>query len=119
MRGANVFTISPGVDLLATFARALFNNEIVPGFSGASDPLALARATVYVPTQRSRAALAKALKDAIGKPAAILPRILPLGAMEATDAAYFDESADDAAPDLPRAVPDVERRLLLADLVLK
>ena len=39
--------------------------------------------------------------------------------MEATDAAYFDESADDAAPDLPRAVPDVERRLLLADLVLK
>ena len=58
MRGAAVFTISPGVDLLATFARALFNNEIVPGCSGASDPLALARATVYVPTQRSRAALA-------------------------------------------------------------
>ena len=118
MRAANVFTIPPGVDLLPTFARALIEGEMVPGVSRASDPLALARATIYVPTRRSRGALIAALKDAIGRPAAILPRILPLGAMEASEAWYFDEGADDAAPDLPRAVPDVERRLLLADLVL-
>src|SRR5947209_9739263 len=119
MRAASAFTIPPGVDLLATFARALIDGDIVPGVSRASDPLALARATIYVPTRRSRAALIAALKDALGKPAAILPRILPLGAMEAAEAPYFDESADDAAFDLPRVIPDVERRLLLADLVLK
>src|SRR5947209_14064466 len=119
MRAASAFTIPPGVDLLAIFARALIDGDIVPGVSSANDPLALARATIYVPTRRSRAALIAALKDALGKPAAILPRILPLGAMEAAEALYFDESADDAAFDLPRVIPDVERRLLLADLVLK
>ena len=120
MRDPRVFTIPPGVDFLGVFARALLDGEVVPGVAGEGDPLALARATIYVPTRRSRAALIAALKDAIGRPAVILPRILPLGAMEANEAPYFDESADDApAPDLPRAIPDVERRLLLADLVLK
>jgi ATP-dependent helicase/nuclease subunit B len=119
MRGPRVFTIPPSIDFLPTFARALIDGDIVPGVLRASDPLALARATIYVPTRRSRAALIAALKDALGEPAAILPRILPLGAMEAAEAPYFDESADDAASDLPRAVPDVERRLLLADLVLR
>jgi ATP-dependent helicase/nuclease subunit B len=119
MRGPRVFTIPPSIDFLPTFARALIDGDIVPGVLRASDPLALARATIYVPTRRSRAALIAALKDALGEPAAILPRILPLGAMEAAEAPYFDESADDAASDLPRAVRDVERRLLLADLVLR
>ncbi|MEA2833385.1 MAG: ATP-dependent helicase/nuclease subunit, partial [Methylobacteriaceae bacterium] len=120
MHGRRVFTIPPGVDFLPTFARALLNGEIVPGLSRDSDPLAFGRATIYVPTRRSRAALIAAIKDAFAKPAAILPRILPLGAMEASEALYFDEGvAGGTAPDLPRAVPDVERRLLLADLVLK
>src|SRR3954454_20457561 len=120
MRGPRVFSIPPEADFLPTFAGALLDGAIVPGFPGAGDPLALARATIYVPTRRSRAALIAALRHAIGKPAAILPRILPLGAMEASEAPYFDESAEDVpAPDLPRAVPDIERRLYLADLVLK
>jgi ATP-dependent helicase/nuclease subunit B len=120
MRGPRVFTIPPSVDFLPTFARALLDGDIVAGLSRESDPLAFGRATIYVPTRRSRGALVEALRHAIGKPAAILPRILPLGAMEASEAPYFDESAADApAPDLPRAIPDVERRLLLADLVLK
>ncbi len=110
----------PGVDFLPTFARALLDGGVVPELSRRSDPLALARATIYVPTRRSGQALAAALKQAIGGRAAILPRILPLGAMESNEAPYFDESADDAPlPDLPQAVSAVERRLLLADLVLK
>jgi ATP-dependent helicase/nuclease subunit B len=120
MRGPRVFTIPPGVEFFGVFARALLDGDIVAGLSRDSDPLAFGRATIYVPTRRSRGALVEVLRHAIGKPAAILPRILPLGAMEASEAAYFDESAADApAPDLPRAIPDVERRLLLADLVLK
>jgi ATP-dependent helicase/nuclease subunit B len=120
MRGPRVFTVPPSVDFLPTFARALLDGSIIPGLSEKSDPLAFGRATIYVPTRRSRAALIVALRHAIGRPAAILPRILPLGAMEASEAPYFDESADDApGPDLPRAIPDIERRLLLADLVLK
>jgi ATP-dependent helicase/nuclease subunit B len=120
MRAASVFTIPPGVDFLPVFARALIAGDVVPDLSGESDPLAFARATIYVPTRRSRAALITALRHAMGKPAAILPRILPLGAMEAAETPWFDDSADDAAAaDLPRVVGEVERRLLLADLVLK
>ncbi|MBV9395382.1 MAG: double-strand break repair protein AddB, partial [Methylobacteriaceae bacterium] len=120
MRGPRVFTIPPGVDFLRVFSRALLDGEIVASLSAAGDPLALARTTIYVPTRRSRSALVDALRQEIGKPAAILPRILPLGAMEASEAPYFDESAAEApAPDLPRAIPETERRLLLADLVLK
>ncbi|MBV8850633.1 MAG: double-strand break repair protein AddB [Methylobacteriaceae bacterium] len=120
MRSPRVFSIPPGVDLLATFARALIGGQIVSGLKLEADPLAFAGATIYVPTRRSRAALIAALRDALGKPAIILPRILPLGAMEASEAPYFDESADDdAAFNSPRAIADTERRLILADLVLK
>ena len=48
-----VFTIAPGAPFLATFAQALLDGEVIEGLSGASGPLALAKAKIYVPTRRA------------------------------------------------------------------
>ena len=80
--GRNVFTIPPGVPFLSTFVEALLTGEIVSNVSRASAPIDLARMTIYVPTQRAARALAAEFARAIEAPAALLPRILPLGSLE-------------------------------------
>ena len=57
--------------------------ELIPGFPS-EDPLDLARATIYLPTQRAAAALARELVKASPRRSLILPRIAPLGAFEPT-----------------------------------
>lgn len=79
MRQPNVFTIPPGAPFLATFVEAFLAGDIVAGVSRNSSPLTLARATIYVPTQRAGRALATEFARAIGVGATFLPRILPLG----------------------------------------
>ena len=116
-RSANVLTIAPGVPFLPAFARALFEGRVVPGLSAASGPFALARATIYVPTQRARRALASALADA-ARGATLLPRIAALGALDDEDNAAADDAplGDEAV--VAPAIGDLARRLLLTDLVL-
>ena len=79
-----VFTFPAGAPFLATLARALLSGELIPGFPSGG-PLDLARATIYVPTQRAGAALAREFVAASGTTSLILPRIAPLGAFEPTD----------------------------------
>lgn len=114
---ANVLTIAPGVPFLPAFARALFEGHVVPGLSAASGPFALARATIYVPTQRARRALVSALADA-AQGATLLPRIAALGALDDDEAGGADDPGigDDSA--VPPAIGPLARRLLLTDLVL-
>jgi ATP-dependent helicase/nuclease subunit B len=80
--------------------------------------MALADATIYVPTQRAAQALARALLAASGAPSLILPRIAPLGAFEpdegATDFAARDH--EPPRPALPPVVGDLARRHILATL---
>jgi ATP-dependent helicase/nuclease subunit B len=110
-----VFSLPAGAPFLATLARALLAGELIPGFpsGGALD---LARATIYVPTQRAGAALAREIVAASGKTSLILPRIAPLGAFEPqTDFTAFEH------PHTPRlearpAVGELTRRLTLARL---
>lgn len=115
---AHVFTIAPGAPFLATFVEALLAGEIVPALSRETPPLDMARATIYVPTQRAGRALAAEFAKAIGKGATFLPRILPLGGLDEQETAAifgdFDADFDDAAR--PR-IEELERRLLLAQLV--
>ena len=86
IRDPRVFTIPPGAPFLSTLSRALLDGELIDGFPAAADPLALANATIYVPTQRAAAALAEALLAASGGQSILLPRIAPLGAFEPDDA---------------------------------
>ena len=112
---ARVFTMPAGAPFLATLARALVAGELIPGFPSGG-PLDLARATIYVPTQRAGAALARELVVASGKTSLILPRIAPLAAFEPTH-----DVLDLTAPETPRlevaaAVGELTRRLTLAQL---
>jgi ATP-dependent helicase/nuclease subunit B len=112
-----IFSIPAGAPFLDSFARALSEGRLIEGFPGKGGPLALARATIYVPTQRAARALGEALRRASGAPSAILPRIAPLGAFEPTqDSLLFEES--DAAGDAPPAISELSRRMALTELVL-
>ena len=111
-----VFTIAPGAPFLATFAQALLDGEVIEGLSGASGPLALAKAKIYVPTRRAGRALATELARRAKSPAVLLPKILPLGALDGEGGeAGFDNPLD---PQLPRAAGDIERRMVLGELIL-
>ena len=59
--------------------------------------MALADATIYVPTQRAAQALAKALLSASGARSLVLPRIAPLGAFEPDETATVFDPEDDEA----------------------
>lgn len=116
-----LFTIAPGAPFLKTFVGALLDGEIVPALSRDTPPLAMAGATIYVPTQRAARALAAEFAQALDAPATLLPRILPLGALEEREnAALFGGDFDlDAEASLAAPIEEMERRLLLSQLVLK
>ncbi len=114
-----VFTIPPGAAFLETLADALLDGRVVPGFSRAEGPLDLAAATIYVPTRRSARALAAVLAQRLGTASVLLPRIVPLGAIDETEQLFEDGGIEDAlSPDLPAAIGDIARRMILARLIL-
>ncbi|WP_102959553.1 double-strand break repair protein AddB [Mangrovicella endophytica] len=110
---ANVLSIPPGQPFLPTLAAGLIDGRVVPGFTATGDPLALAGATIYVPTRRAARELGAAFTALLGGKAAILPRILPLG--ENDEVGLFAAAGAGAA--LLPVMDDLERRLSLARLV--
>ena len=115
-----VFSIPAGARFLPTFVAALLAGEIVPEVSAAGGPFALADATIYVPTRRAARALLAEFADCAKGGAAVLPRIRPLGAVD-EDAELFAAPTTDAFaldPDVPEAIGDIQRRFILAELVL-
>jgi ATP-dependent helicase/nuclease subunit B len=124
-----VFTIPASVPFLPTLIRALMDGTLVPGFAPAHDrdPLALASATIYLPTRRACRLARDMFLDVSGLEAALLPRIVPIGDVD-EDEILFDQAASGARAtealdlpeglELPQALGGLERRLLLARLVL-
>ncbi len=119
MRAPNVLTISPAQPFLETFVAALGRGEVIGGYAPGGHPLDLAEATIYVPTQRSAHALADVFLRQSGTPSALLPRILPLGALEATETPLLFAEPEPELFDLPLppAAGRVWRRLRLAALI--
>jgi ATP-dependent helicase/nuclease subunit B len=117
-RAPRVFTIPSGASFLPTLSRALLDGALIDGFPGAGGPMALADATIYVPTQRAAQALAKALLSASGGRSLLLPRIAPLGAFEPDETvAIFDpEEGELPRAAVPPAVGALTRRHALATL---
>jgi ATP-dependent helicase/nuclease subunit B len=111
-----LFSIPAGAPFLATLARALLDGVLVPGFPGDGGPLALARATIYVPTRRAARELSAALVAAGGGASLILPRIAPLGAFEAEQEGLLFEEPDAADVEAADAVSELTRRMILARL---
>ena len=120
--GARVFTIAPSAPFLPTLIRALVDGTLVPGFPASDDPLALTAATLYLPTRRACRLARDLFVDASGRNAALLPRIRPIGDIDEDELAFADAAAGglaETALDLPPALGTLERRLLLARLVLQ
>jgi ATP-dependent helicase/nuclease subunit B len=115
-----VLTIPASVPFMPTLIDALVGGRLVPGFRGDDDPLALAGATIYLPTRRACRLARNLFLDVTGQTAAILPRIVALGDID-EDEIVFAEAATGAlaaeALDLAPALGGLERRMLLARLV--
>src|SRR5216684_97839 len=116
-----VFTIPASAPFVPTLIRALLGGELVPGFPAAGDPLALAAATLYLPTRRACRLARDLFLDVTKTSAAILPRIVAIGDLD-EDEIVFAQAATGAlaadALELPPAIGGLERRMLLAQLVL-
>ena len=72
-----VFTIPASAPFLPTLIEALIGGKL--GFAAAPDPLALAAATLYLPTRRACRLARDAFLDVLKDDAAILPRIVAIG----------------------------------------
>jgi ATP-dependent helicase/nuclease subunit B len=105
-----LYAIPAGRPFLATLAEELTA-------TAGHEPLALARVTVLLPTRRAVRALREAFLRAApdgtgpGRPL-LLPRMWPIGDLEAEDLSPFDDGA------VPPAISEERRRLLLTRLVL-
>ena len=117
----NVFNIPASAPFLAVLIDALREGKLVPGFPASNDPLELARATLYLPTRRACRLARDVFLERIGN-AAILPRIVAIGDLDEDEIAFAQVATGDLAEtalQLPQAIDPLERRLLLAELILK
>src|SRR5262249_23729688 len=117
-----VFTIPASTPFVPTLIRALLDGALVGGFPAARDPLALADATLYLPTRRACRLARDLFLHATQESAAILPRIVAIGDVDEDEIAFAQAATGALAADalaLPPALGGLERRLKLAQLVLK
>lgn len=110
-----VWSVPATVPFLPTLAAAILDGTLVPGFPQAGDPLALSRATIWLPTRRAARALALELASRVPGNGVLLPRIVPLGDVDAAEFALWGDGDAELLPE----VPDLERHLLLTRLVLE
>src|ERR1039458_4446710 len=118
----NVFNIPASAPFLPALIDALRAGKLVPGFPATHDPLALARPTLYLPTRRACRLVREVFLDQLKGDAAILPRIVALGDLDEDEIAFAEAATGElaeAALALPGAIAPLERRLLLAELILK
>src|SRR5262245_9023049 len=115
-----VFTVDAGRPFLTALAEALLAGDLpVPG-GMRPDALQLADITLYLPSRRPTRALQEAFLKASGGGALLLPRIKLVG--EDSDELELIAAAEGPATgdaDIPRAIGELERRLVLTTLVLK
>ncbi|QRE75851.1 double-strand break repair protein AddB [Methylobacterium aquaticum] len=115
MSEGHVFTIAPGLRFLDTLAEALLSGRLVGDLAGG--PFGLAAVTLYLPTRRAARALAAILARECG-PAALLPRMVPLGEADEAELDLLSAPPGERRDEVLRPpIPSLERRLILARLV--
>ena len=118
----HVFNIPASAPFLPVLIDALLAGRLVQGFPATRDPLELARATLYLPTRRAARLAREVFLDRVKGDAAILPRIGAIGDIDEDEFAFADAATaglSEAALDLPETIAPLERRLLLAALILQ
>ncbi|MDH3234689.1 MAG: double-strand break repair protein AddB [Alphaproteobacteria bacterium] len=109
-----LYSIAPERSFVDALARGLL-------MRAGDDPLSLAAPLILLPTRRACRALREAfLRQSEGQ-ALILPRMRPIGDVDEDELALgeslvdeFSEGAGETALELPPAIPELRRRLLLA-----
>ncbi len=119
---ARIFTVPPGQPFLVAVARAILVGDLpVPG-GPAPDPLSLPSYTLLLPTRRAARALQDAFLKVGGGRALLLPRIRPIAEgqedLGLLEGAAEQVSLTDGMDDLPPAITELERRLVLTRLVM-
>ena len=115
-----VFNIPASAPFLPTLIGALHDGKL--GFHFADDPLALAAATLYLPTRRACGLMRDAFLDRLRGDGAILPRIVAIGDIDEDEIAFAESAAGGIAADalaLPEALGGLERKLQLTRLVIE
>ncbi|MEQ1711200.1 MAG: double-strand break repair protein AddB, partial [Hyphomicrobium sp.] len=122
-RATRVFTVPAGQPFLDALARAILSGDLPHPGGPAPDPLALPAMTLLMPTRRAARALQEAFLRQSGGAAMLLPQIRPIseGDEELTLlsglAGLITLGATEA--DVPPAISEMERRLVLTMLVMK
>lgn len=116
-----VFTVPTGKPFLASVAEAVLKGDLPFHGGVAPDPLALPDITLLLPTRRATRVMQEAFLTAGGGRAMTLPQIRPISAGE-EDLTLLAGLASPGtlgsdALDLPPAVSEIERRLVLTMLV--
>lgn len=117
---ARVFTIPPGEPFLPALARAVLTGQLPKPGGQPPDPLDLPEITLLLPTRRAARALQEAFREASGKSAVLLPKIRPIATAD-EDLMLLSGLVDAAETPaaIPPAISELERRLVLTQLVLK
>ncbi len=117
-----VFNIPASAAFLPVLIDALLVGKLVAGFPASGDPLALANATLYLPTRRACRLVRDEFLDHVAGEAAILPRIVAIGDVDEDELIFAQAASGELAQtalDLPETLSSFERRLLLAELIVK
>lgn len=104
----NIFTIPPDVDFIEALAVELWKRAD-------GDAPKLANSLILLPTRRSCRALREAFLHIIDKPAALLPRMQPLGDIDEEELYFAADPTIDLT--LPPAITPLRRQLLLTQLI--
>jgi ATP-dependent helicase/nuclease subunit B len=116
-----VYTIAPGRPFLATLAHALLDGNLPYAGGRRPDPLQLGDTMLYLPTRRATRPLQDAFRRASRDRALLLPRIKPIGqGSEETELlASVDDFHAGGAANVPRVISELQRQLVLTELVLR
>lgn len=120
---SKIFTVPPGRPFLDVLARAILAGDLPSAGGATPDPLTLPSYTILMPTRRATRALADAFLRNSGGRALLLPRVVPISEGD-DDAGLLAGLAgvgglDAAAAEIPPAIDALDRRLVLARLVLQ
>ena len=107
-----IYTIPPEQPFLDTLVAGLMRRA-------GTAPLALAGMTVLLPTRRAARSLREAFLRAGEGAAMLLPRMLPVGDLDPEELALLPDETEGGGEgfEIPPAVPELRRRLLLTQLV--
>ncbi|HYW64183.1 MAG TPA: double-strand break repair protein AddB [Bradyrhizobium sp.] len=111
-----VFNVPSSVPFLRSVIAALVEGRLIAGFEARGRPERLAEATLYLPTRRAGRMAREIFLEVLGTDAVILPRIVILGAIDDYEASFAPDDIRGAF-ELPPAFGELERRLLLAQII--